>query len=305
MQTTTSILILGCGYLGQRVAKQLSKTYTTVYGTTRTELGAVELSHFNVRPLIFEVTQPLTYASLTPALESEALDVIWMIPPGRRTHATPDPVDVMLVGGASILKALRQANVRRAIMVSSTAVYGDRQGGSVSADTVIDGENDVQRGRQRLLYDAEQQWLAAGEQFHVLRLAGLYGPDRVIGQKALQEQSPLLGDPQALLNLIHVDDAASLLQAMLLASELQRIELGSDGHPVPRLAYYNHLAELLGVPTPKILTPIEAGLTLGVDAERLSRTSSKACDPGPTMQRLAWSPAYPNYQQGLQALIKS
>lgn len=236
-------LIVGCGYLGRTLAPRLLARGVTVFGTTRSESHAQELARLGIRPMLVSVTRPVTFAALRPAIEAPALDVFYMVPPGRPGN-DPSPRNVVLGGIAHMVKQLRHARVRRAILVSSTAVYGQRGGRRVDADTPPQ-PND-QRGT--FMLTGEQLWRDAGDAFYVVRLAGLYGPGRVIGLAAVREGSPLVGDPQALLNLIHVEDAAELLLAVATAKQPGRVELGCDGRPVLRRDYYAHLASLLGVP---------------------------------------------------------
>ncbi|MEX2389281.1 MAG: NAD-dependent epimerase/dehydratase family protein, partial [Phycisphaeraceae bacterium] len=270
----------------------------TVYATTRSPDKARQLAGLGVRPLLVHITQPVTLAALTPVLAADPLDVYHMIPPGRPGQS-PSPRQVVLGGIAHMVKTLRRAaRVHRAILVSSTAVYGQHDGQLVDADTPPRTTDE----RGKLLLDGEHLWLQAGDAYHVLRLAGLYGPGRVIGLAAVHQGAPLLGNPQALLNLIHVDDAAALLHAFADADAPGRIELGCDGHPVPRLDYYNHLARLLGVAPPAVLDADAAarqfpGIRLNLD--RLRRSSSKALDNIPTCRRTHWRPQFPNYRQGL------
>lgn len=293
-------LIVGCGYLGMHLAARLRQRDRTVFGTTRSETRARQLAGIGVRPMIVHVTQPLTLAALRPALEAEALDVYYMVPPGRPDRS-PNPRQTVVGGTAHVLKALRNshANVRRAILVSSTAVYGQTAGQRINADTPP--EPPGQRGR--ILLEGEAHWLGTSPAYHVLRLAGIYGPTRIIGEKALHDGAPLIGNPDALLNLIHVEDAAELLLAMMTASAPGRIELGCDGNPVPRLEYYTHLAHRLGVPPPEIVDDEQAAKQFGLNLDRLRRSSSKALDNIATCQRTGWTPRYPTFRQGLDAAL--
>ncbi len=293
-------LIVGCGYLGRCLASRLIERGCTVYATTRSPDKARQLAELGARPLLVHVTQPVTLAALRPAIEAPALDVFYMVPPGRPDQS-PTPRQVVVGGVAHVLRSLRAGHVRRAVLVSSSAVYGQRDGQCVDADTPAEAHDE----RAKLLLEGEKLWLDAGDAYHVLRLAGLYGPGRVVGMKAVRQGAPLLGDPQAMLNLIHVDDAAELLLAMLRAEGPGRIELGCDGQPVPRLEYYQHLAQLIQAPPPQLLTDEKIIALLGVNADRLRRSSSKALDPARTCQRTGWSPRYVDYRAGLAAVLHS
>lgn len=297
----STALIVGCGYVGRRLAQRLIERGQVVFGTTRSPDKARQLAAMGVRPLLVHITQPVTLAALTPALQAESLDVFHLVPPGR-PGAAPSPRQVVLGGVAHMVKALRRANVRRAVLASSTAVYSQRGGERVDADSPARPVDE----RGRVLLDGEKLWLDAGDANHVVRFAGLYGPGRVIGLKPVFDGAPLLGDPQALLNLIHIDDAAALLEAMITADRPGRIELGCDGRPVPRIEYYNHLAERLGVAPPRVLDDEAAARTLGLNVERLRSASSKALDHIATCRRTGWTPRFPSYREGLDdALARS
>lgn len=295
-------LIIGCGYLGRSLAAKLIAEGQTVYGTTRSFDHAPALTGLGVQPLVVSVTQPVTFAAMRPALEAGSLDVYYMVPPGRpgRRSGHPTPRQTVLGGIAHMVKQLRYADTHRALLVSSSAVYGQRDGQHVDADT----EPEPSSERGRLLLEGERLWLAAGDGYRVVRLAGLYGPHRVIGMSAVSQNAPLVGDPQALLNLIHADDAIALLLAMMRADHAGRIELGCDGHPVARIEYYAYLAELLKVPPPRVLDDASAAEGLGLNLERLRRSSSKALDNIATCRRTGWSPYYPTFRQGLAAILR-
>ena len=292
-------LIVGCGYLGKRLAQQLIARGLTVFGTTRGEVHAKLLAGMGVRPLLLELTQPLTYASLTPALSAETLDVFLMIPPGRMNDETSTK-QIMLCGTAHVIKALKRANVRKAVMVSSSAVYGQTDGQRVDADTPAEPNGE----RAMLMLEGEKLWLDGGDAYSVLRLAGLYGPGRIVGMRALRQGSPLLGNPDAMLNLVHVQDAVDLLLAMVEGSGAGRIELGCDGHPVGRLAYYTYLANRLNLPVPQVVDDQTAATIFGVNADRLARSANKSLDNTVTRKRTGWSPAFTDYKAGLEAILK-
>ena len=291
-------LIVGCGYLGRRVASLLLERGGVVYGTTRNPDKARRLAEMGVRPMLVHVTQPLTLAALVPALDAPHLDVYYMVPPGRPDRS-PSPRQTVLGGIGHVVKALRGAKVRRGVLVSSTAVYGQRGGEVVDADTPAKPIEE----RGRLLLDGERLWQESGEARHVVRLAGLYGPGRVIGRRALESGAPLVGDPRALLNLVHVEDAARLLVAVMDAEHPGQVEVGCDGHPVARERYYEHLAGLLNVSPPTVLDDARAAAQLGVDMARLRLVSSKALDNGVTCRRTGWQVRFSTFREGLDSAL--
>lgn len=290
-------LIMGCGYLGQAILPLLTARGLTVYGAVRSPQTAHSIAALGVRPLILDVTQRLTLAAMRRALEHDSLEVYYLIPPGRETpHHSPRKV--VVDGLASVLAMFKSSRITAAVMASSTAVYGQSAGEKVDADTPPQPQDD----RARLLLESESLFLAHAPQFRVCRLAGLYGPSRVIGLSAVREGSPIAGNPAALLNLIHVDDAAALLHTTAQSRSAARVELGCDNQPSPRLEYYRELARRIHAPEPTVLDDA-AAKSLGLNVDRLRRSSSKYCDNTITCLRTGWAPKYPSFHTGLAASL--
>lgn len=295
-------LILGAGFLGQVLAKKLLARGLTVYGTVRSERTAEALARLGVRPMILSVTQKVTLAAIRPIYDAGSIDVYYMIPPGPMDK-DPGAAKVVLEGLRNVTTALRQARIRSGVLVSSTSVYGQAAGpdGNVDADSPAQPADD----RGRILLEGENIWTAARSVNRVARLAGLYGPGRVIGKQAVLDGSPIAGDPQAFINLIHVEDAANLLIQMAQPSSPEgtagpaRVELGCDDAPVSRLAYYTHLAQLLNVKPPSVMSDAQANM-LGLNVARLRNAANKKCSSAVTQARTGWKPVFGSYIQGLQ-----
>lgn len=291
-------LIVGCGYLGLALASELLSREITVFGTTRHSGRGKQLHERGIQPLYLSVTDLLSTAALKPAASCESLDLYYMVPPGRM-DGDPPATKVVIEGLAHVLGALDAHHVRRAVLVSSTAVYGQSDGSIVTADTPAQ-PNDP---RGELLLQGEELFHRFGAQTHVVRLAGIYGPGRIVGQRAIAEGAPLIGDPDKYLNLIHVEDAARLLIAMMASDQTGPVELGCDGAPVKRSEYYTYLADLMGMPHPRVMDDEAAAKQMGLNVERLRRASSKRCDHGPTIARTGWTPRVRSYREGLASLI--
>jgi nucleoside-diphosphate-sugar epimerase len=129
-----------------------------------------------------------------------------------------------------------------------------------------------------------------------VRLAGLYGPGRIVGMTTLLHGQGVGGDPEDLLNLIHVEDAAALLQAVAAADSSASIELGADGVPLRRRDYYEHLAMRLGVP---------CRFGRGEDTVGFARrrSGSRACCIDPTCARTGWRPRHRDARLALDQLL--
>jgi nucleoside-diphosphate-sugar epimerase len=185
--------------------------------------------------------------------------------------------------------------VRRFIYISSTGVYGQ-----VAGD-VVDENSPCQPTREggQACLAAEQllQESRIADRSIILRLAGIYGPDRIPRGKDLQAGLPIAAPSQGWLNLIHVDDAARIV---LLAEERAvppNLYCVSDGQPAPRADYYAELARLLNAPPPQFTEPPS-------DSPAAQRAASdKRVSNAKLLRELAPELHYPSYREGLQAIV--
>lgn len=268
---------MGCGYLGERVARFWRDAGDDVYATTRGD-RADALSRAGLRPLKMDVTHGPALGPL-PVVDT----VVFAVGRDRRSRATM--LDIHVTGLRSLLDAL-PVSTGCVIYVSSTGVYGQDAGEWVDEESVCEP---VSEGGKACL-SGEQLLIAhgRGRDALVLRLAGLYGPGRVPRGADLTAGRPIAGSPDAYLNLIHVEDAAAAVVAAAASGPVTaRTYAVSDGHPPTRGEYAGWLATQLGV-----LPPVfEAGSGLG-----------KRVRNARAVHELGLRLKYPSYREGLAAM---
>jgi nucleoside-diphosphate-sugar epimerase len=144
---------------------------------------------------------------------------------------------------------------RRLLYTSSSGVYGVHGGAWVDERTPPEPRSDS----GRVILEAEERLFArpreGGLEAVVVRLAGLYGPGRVVRRALVERGEPIPGDPEHILNLIHIDDAATAVIAALEWGASGQVYLAADDRPVTRREYYGLLAELLGAAPPVFEPP--------------------------------------------------
>jgi nucleoside-diphosphate-sugar epimerase len=231
-------LVVGCGYLGERVARFWRDAGDEVYATTRGP-GADRLSRAGLRPIVLDVTQGPRLGAL-PEVDTVVFAV------GRRSGATM--FDIHVKGLRAVLDAL-PVSTGRVIYASSTGVYAQDAGEWVDETSVCEPVREGGKAclsGERLLFAH-----ARGRNALVLRLAGLYGPGRVPRSADVTAGRPIAGSPDAYLNLIHVEDAArAVVAAAALGAVTDRRYVMSDGHPPTRAEYVRLLATRLGAAPP-------------------------------------------------------
>jgi len=236
-------LIVGCGYLGERLASRWLAAGSRVWGLVRTPSRLARLSAAGVEPIVADVAAPLPLPAL-PEVDT----VVWAV--GFDRTAGRSYREVHVDGLRRLLDAI--TGNPRLIFVSSTGVWGRVDGQRV--DEATPPHPDREAGR--VLLEAEA--LLGGHpkgRGTVLRLAGIYGPGRLPRIDDLRASRPLEADPDSWLNLIHVDDAAAVVMAVADHAGPGPLYVVSDGRPVRRRDFYARLADLVGSPPPNWIPP--------------------------------------------------
>lgn len=239
-------LIVGCGYLGKRVANRLLAQGERVIGTVRSPDRAARLLLDGIEPAILDVRDPASWALLP-----EASRVLYCVGFDRASGASMR--EVYVEGLRRGLKRWK-GHVDRFVYASSTGVYGQTHGEWIDETSPVNPSHDS----GVVVRDAEVAVLSeVGEAAVIIRYAGLYGPDRIVRRAAIEQGEVIAGDPDRWLNMIHIDDAASaavlaLSQPVLTTSP---IYLASDDRPATRRDYYGLVAELLEAPKPRFQPP--------------------------------------------------
>jgi nucleoside-diphosphate-sugar epimerase len=233
-------LVIGCGYLGRRVARAWLAQGSNVWAMTRSPARGEEFAREGFRPLVADICDAATLRVL-PAVQTILFAVGYDRTSGRSQQS------VYVDGLRNVLERL-PTPPQRLIYISSSSVYGQSNGEWVDETSECIPS---QPGGQCCLQAEELVKAALPDQASILRLSGIYGPGRLLSRlESLRAREPIAGRPDAWLNLIHVDDAA----AAVLASEHRgsggETTLVTDSLPIRREEYYRLLAQLSGTPAP-------------------------------------------------------
>lgn len=277
MPAISTLLLIGAGYLGDFVAACCPST-CAVLAVRRRPAGA---HGAHLTPLACDVTSATDLArELAPRVPAASVAAIVLLPPSAlaaQELAVLEPLAALL----------RARAVVRVVVASSTGVYDGLATEVVTAATPI---TDITPRARRLL-DIEHWWRAQGLPCRIVRLAGLYGPGRIIGRDAILAGRKLAGPAAGWLNLVRAEDAANALLAAVVSAQAAPVEVISDGCPLRREAYYASLAAALGRPLPAF----DAALARGSGTRRI--------DPTASWQRLARQPAHVDARRGWPDLL--
>lgn len=182
-------------------------------------------------------------------------------------------------GSTDVRLAPLLAHARAVTYVSSSAVYGDREG-------TIDDTTPVARATSPR-HSAEAVWSAIGAT--ILRAPGIYGPERGLHLRVVRGEHRIPGDGARFASRIHVDDLATLI----LASAAVRGEtfIVGDLEPAPQIDVVRWICEEWGCPMPPSVPPETVHETLRY---------SRRIDPRRALAVLGVTLRYPSYRNGMR-----
>lgn len=198
-----SVSILGCGWLGLPLAKDLINSGYEVKGSTTSHQKLSILKSEKIIP--FQIT-------LNPDVESDDLNsffecdyLIINIPP----PTNPNPEEFHLKQIQSVINEFQKAQCRKVVFVSSTSVYGSTNS-EIDEDSPVNPETDS----GKVLVQVED-YLRTESDFKItiIRFGGLIGEDRNPARYfAGRKKIPGGNTP---VNLIHQKDCIGIIKSVI------------------------------------------------------------------------------------------
>jgi nucleoside-diphosphate-sugar epimerase len=280
-------LIVGAGYVGRRMALQQPPPIRVLCLVGR-EASAARLRQEGLHASAWDL-DGRTEAPCLPLAQT----LYYLTPPPSTGEEDPRLERFLAACPAP----------KRLVYLSTTAVYGDTSGATVCEDSPVLPSS--ARGRRRAAAEAAVRRFAtaAGIEWTVLRVPGIYGPERLPLER-LARGEPVLAEADAgLTNRIHVDD---LIDALQLAGRhpaaAGRIYNVSDGAPCSTSTHFRRVAELAGLPLPRQIPRAEAESQLS--AAFLSYLDeSRRLDVARIARELGYSPRYADPKEGIRASL--
>ncbi len=270
MTAQPRLLVFGLGYTATRLASRLEARGWDITATTREGRGDT---------VVFD-DKPAVLAALR-----EASHIVSSVPPsgaGGRDPVLDAYGEAIALSGAQWVGYL-----------SSTGVYGNRDGRWVDEDSELDPSP---RAASRAT--ADLAWQALRGDVRVFRLAGIYGPGRSVFDRIRAGTATRVEAPGQITNRIHVDDIVSAIIASFAAPP--GVYNLADDDPTCQRAVVEYACRLLGVAPPPLIGIDDPSLSAMArsflaDSKRVANTRAK--------EALGWVPAYPDYRSGLKAIL--
>jgi nucleoside-diphosphate-sugar epimerase len=273
------VLVVGCGYVGQPLAERLAQAGHEVFGLSRKppEFGG------GIVPITCDITRrdalkgiPRTYdAVINTASSSKG---------GAEEYRS-----VYLEGTRNLLAHLQ---FEKYVWTSSTSAYAQNDGGLVTEESPAE----PLAATSRILRETEEVLLRE-RQGIVLRLAGIYGPDRGhLFQQYLRGEARIHGEGARWLNMIHREDAVGAGIAALEMGRAGEIYNVTDNEAVTERDFFAWLAQKLKRDLPPVISEFElASRKRGVTNKRVSNRKLR--------EQLGYAFVYPTFREGYASEI--
>jgi nucleoside-diphosphate-sugar epimerase len=280
------IVILGCGYVGTRIARAALAAGRTVRvcgrstGRMQPTLGA---EGAEVKFLDAVVPKNFTAAlnGMHGATVVYSIPPVASLPPGHAVRAA--------------LQAAYGVGASNFIHFSSSGLYGD----SPDDDTWIDEESPVtpDSAMQNVQSDELEIERSSFEKprIAILRLAPVYGPGRGLRNRIRKGEFKILDEGQHATSRIHVDDVVKAVFAAEEKAPHKSLYLLADDEPTTQGEYAKWLAERMGVPLPPYRQMFEPGKARVPHRNRKVRNAKMKRELGIEL-------TYPTYRDGEAAI---
>jgi nucleoside-diphosphate-sugar epimerase len=282
------VLIVGCGYVGLPLGVELIRLGHEVSGLRRNPAAQNELKTAGIQPLLGDITNANTLAKLPREFD-------WVVNCVAAGGDVENYRQIYLEGAKNLIDWLAPNPPRKLAYTGSTSVYAQNDGSQVRESSVTQplAETSI------ILVETEKVLLEAAVRKKipavVLRIAGIYGPERGHGFKQfLKNEATIEGDGSRFLNMIHRDDVIGCIIAALKNGRAGEIYNAVDDEPVSLKNFFEWLAGTLGkYPPPSVPENSNESRKRGVTNKRVSNRKLK--------MELGYQFKYPNFRIGYSA----
>lgn len=263
------ISILGCGWLGFPLAKNLIEIGFEINGSTTSDSKLKILKTHSIEPFLIELTEEKIIGNISEFLNDSTILII-DVPPGLRKDSVDSLGMTFVKKIKNVLPFIENSTIEKVIFISSTSVYGDAATiPLISEDS--DLHPDTESGRQ--LVEVENIF-RINRKFKttILRFGGLIGEDRN-PIKMLAGKSNI-ANPNAPINFIHQKDCIGIICEIIKQVQNDKIwnetyNAVAPNHPT-RAAYYTQKAIELNLSKPEF-SETEPSIGKIISSEKLEK----------------------------------
>ena len=287
-------LIIGCGYVGTALARQLLADGWKVSGVVASKSSAQELVSYGIHARIADCR---TEQGARTACAEPADLVVYAVSSGGGDYRSN-----YLEGMRWVLKALEKHPPRGMIYTGSASVYAQTGGEWVTEESPANPANEngmILRETESLLLETVRNRFPST----VLRLSGIYGHGRhhLLDELRLKKKA-LSIQPDGIINRIFREDIVRAIQVIFThlergsAPEILNV---TDDEPSINREVVQWLCQRLGREVPSFDIASSAEMT---KRGSLSRNACRRISNA-RMKSLGWKPSCPSYREGFEGIL--
>lgn len=280
------LIILGCGYIGARLARAAlaAGRSVRVCGRSTGRLAVLTEAGAEVKYLDAGVPKQLSPAlsGLPRATVVYSIPPVTTLPPGQAIRAA--------------LQAAYGAGAACFLHFSSAGLYGSQP----DDERWIDEDTPIAHDDPPMANVHSDEREVEGCQFDrlrtvILRLAPVYGPGRGMRERLRKQEYRILDDGQHATSRIHVDDVVNVVFAAEDRAPSRSRYLLADDEPTTQGQYARWLSERMGLPMPPSRQLFEPGAPRTAHRNRRVRNALMKRELGVELR-------YPSYREGEAAI---
>ncbi|MBL8515140.1 MAG: NAD(P)H-binding protein [Betaproteobacteria bacterium] len=257
MRDSKTLLIVGLGDTGMRVARLANRAYRVI-ALVRKADHAKQAQRFGIQVIRGDLDQPHSLRSLVALGRMPGLRIVHTAPPPSKGFRDARTRNLMVALWPSALPSfvfskramLPRGNRQRLVYISTSGVYGDCGGAWVDETWPLRPKTD--RAARRV--DAERvlrnRARLTGLRVSVLRAPGIVSESRLPLDRLKRGTPALREEDDVFVNHIHAEDLARAALAALSGSRRGRVFNCVDDAPLKMGDYFASVAARAGLPPP-------------------------------------------------------
>lgn len=282
MSVTPHIALIGGGYTLQHVAKLLPAHSFVMTSRSSETCASWRSLGYLAHQLSLEDKRSIetlfaTYPSLRVVVDS--------VPPIRGSN---DPAS----GVKNLCDVIKNAHVTRVIYLSTTGVFGGRDGRVITEESPPAPWN--AQGEARWL--SECAYRDRGVPMVALRLPAIYGADRGLVHSIRQGTYRLVGTGEMWTNRIHVKDLARIIERTISVDDVPPVLCVSDDCPAQAREVAEFVCAREGLPLPGFISEEEV-----LQAGGYTMLSNQRVQNALFKKVLDMKLLYPSYREGFSS----
>jgi nucleoside-diphosphate-sugar epimerase len=240
-----NIHIIGCGYIGKKIARRLLEKNTSPSCFVKTKNSQKQCVSAGINALCFDLDKPDVGLSVNNQSGFSHSRIAYLAPPPRSGN-----IDTRMQHFICMLET-QSAPPEKIVLISTTGVYGDCAGEWVDEQRPVNPQAD--RAHRRL--SAETQLIKFCEKFEVefvvFRVPGIYAANKLPVKRIASGEPIVKAGDSGFTNRIHADDLTAFCVEALTEKNDSGIYNACDGNPSTMNDYFMKVADAMNLPRPE------------------------------------------------------